>query len=69
MQTIFEQKYLKASFDQAKNVLIFEWIGYQTVDGMQQGYELITAHAKKYGTTYLINDLVALKGTFTAAND
>lgn len=69
MQVISEQRNLRVSYNEEKNILICEWIGYQQVDDIKDGCELITAHVKKYGTTYLINDLVALKGTFTAAND
>ncbi|WP_299459161.1 hypothetical protein [uncultured Microscilla sp.] len=69
IQIILEQQNLVISYDKVKNILICRWVGYQSVEGIQQGCEAILAHAKTQNQTYLLNNLAELKGTFTAAND
>lgn len=55
------------SFDQARNVLVAVWSGYQNLETIKKGGEAILEAVKKHGCGNIINDNTNVKGTWSFA--
>lgn len=69
MKTILEKSFVTIELDTENNWLIADWKGYQTVDGIKEGCEVILETIKSTGVTKLLNNNQNVKGSWTQAAD